>query len=372
MGDRPHFLVEGTRHPVREFAILVGPTASGRKGTSAQHVLNLLGAVDEPWKKDCVLKGGLSTGEGLIARVRDEIWKEEPIRQKGRVTGYQRVKADSGVRDKRLFIIEPELARTIRAAGRKDSTLSPIIRQAWDDGDLAVATRSNPLKATGAHISIVGHVTQDELSRTLSATDVFSGFVNRFLIAAVRRTKELPHGGNLSQVDFAGEVRRLRESVEFARTVERITMDDGARAEWERFYPALTRDRPGMFGAATQRGAPHVLRLAAIYALLDRSATIGVQHLWAALAVWNYCENSARLLFGTSSGDPDLDALQDELRSQGKGGMTRKEIRDFFNRHKSRREVDALLSRLLEQGAVQVERERTAGRDRERWRSRGA
>ncbi len=47
---------------------------------------------------------------------------------------------------------------------REGNTLSAIIRQAWDTGNLQVKTRNNPNRATGAHISIIGHITKDELS----------------------------------------------------------------------------------------------------------------------------------------------------------------------------------------------------------------
>jgi hypothetical protein len=40
------------------------------------------------------------------------------------------------------------------------------------------------------------------------------------------------------------------------------------------------------------------MRLAMLYALLDGSSTVEEEHLRAALAVWDYCEASARHLFG--------------------------------------------------------------------------
>ena len=52
-------------------------------------------------------------------------------------------------------------------------------------------------RSTGAHIAIIGHITKDELLRFVSGTELANGFVNRFLLVAVRRSQELPFGGRL-------------------------------------------------------------------------------------------------------------------------------------------------------------------------------
>ncbi|MEO8628071.1 MAG: hypothetical protein ABI612_08205 [Betaproteobacteria bacterium] len=57
-------------------------------------------------------------------------------------------------------------------------------------------------------------------------------------------------------------------------------------------------------GAVTNRAEAVTLRLALIYALLDGDVVIGAaEHLRAALAVWHYCEQSARLIFGSTIGN---------------------------------------------------------------------
>jgi len=148
------------------------------------------------------IQGGLSSGEGLIWVVRDPIEKHEPIREDKRITDYQMAVIDPGVSDKRLFVIEPELAATLKTMTREGSTLSATIRQAWDTGDLRVLTKNSPAQASGAHVSIVGHITRDELLRFSTSTDTANGFANRFLWVCSRRSKLLPEGGNIQSVDF--------------------------------------------------------------------------------------------------------------------------------------------------------------------------
>jgi hypothetical protein len=73
-----------------------------------------------------------------------------------------------------------------------------------------------------------------------------------------------------------------------------------------------------------------VLRLSGVYALLDRSRIIRVQHLHAALAFWDYAERSAELIFGNASGDPVEDRILKALTGRF-GGMTRTEISKCFS-----------------------------------------
>ena len=82
---------------------------------------------------------------------------------------------DPGILDKRLFVIEPEFAGALSVMERSGNTLSPLIRQAWDGGNLATLTRNSPLRATAPHISITGHITVDELRARLCRADRANG-----------------------------------------------------------------------------------------------------------------------------------------------------------------------------------------------------
>ena len=80
--------------------------------------------------------------------------------------------------DKRLLVVEGELASTLKAGKRESNTLSAIIRDAWDSSDLRTMTKNSPAKATGAHISIIGHITLAEFQKTLGETECLNGFGN--------------------------------------------------------------------------------------------------------------------------------------------------------------------------------------------------
>ena len=370
VGRGPHLRVGGTTHHTNENAICVGKTSSARKGTAKSDTFNLLGAIDPAWAENRVM-AGLSSGEGLIWAVRDEIEKQEPVREGRKITGYQAVITDKGVDDKRLLVIEPEFASVLRVAGRDGSTLSTVYRQAWDSGLLRVLNKNSPVNATGAHISIIGHITRDELLMELSNNDKVNGFGNRNLWLCVRRSKFLPDGGDWDHLDLGPLIDRLKSVVAFARGVGEMRRNAEARTMWHAVYPQLLGERSGLFGSLTSRAEAHVLRLSCIYALLDCSTEVQRCHLEAALAMWKYCEDSARVIFGDALGNNVADQI---LKALGKapGGLTRNDLRDVFGRHRSSEEIGVALQVLSDHHLAECVREGTGGRPVERWFAAGA
>jgi hypothetical protein len=102
--------------------------------------------------------------------------------------------------------------------------------------------------------------------------------------------------------------------------------------------------------------------LALIYALLDRASAIRADHLRAALAVWRYCEASARYVWRDDLGDPTADELLRALRAAGNDGMTRFDITNYFSRHKVAAELDRAIGVLAERGLIRSATQDTAGR----------
>jgi hypothetical protein len=263
--------------------------------------------------------------------------------------------------------VESELASALKAGKRESNTLSPVIRDAWDSSDLRTMTKNSPAKATGAHISIIGHITLAELRKTLGETDCLNGFGNRFLWVCAKRSKLLPDGGDLAPADFQRLAKRLALRFDEVAGVREMRRTPAAKALWHATYPRLTGDRPGLFGSITSRAEAQVLRLSIIYALLDGVATIGEPHLRAALAVWRYCEDSARFIFGDRLDDPLAEAIRDALHEAGETGLTRREIGEFLSGHATKPQLDAALASLSKLGLAHCATEPTGGRPAERW-----
>jgi hypothetical protein len=145
---------------------------------------------------------------------------------------------DPGVEDKRRLVVEGEFAGPLKASPRDGSILSPVLRQGWDGGGLATLTKNSPLRASDPHISLLGHITIEELLRRLTEVEAANGFLNRFLIVLVGRSKPLPFGGEWASVNVAPLAARLREALEFGRTVGELTGHPPmGLAEFLRRYP---------------------------------------------------------------------------------------------------------------------------------------
>ena len=243
-GRSSFYQVEADRHFPNLYAALIGRSSKARKGTSKGHAMMPFRTVDESWTKTCI-QSGLSSGEGAIWAVRDATAKNEPVKEKGgKIVSYQKVVTDEGIADKRLLIIESELSSVLRVLNRDGNTLSAVLRNAWDTGHLRVMTKNSPAVATDAHVSIIGHITEDELRRYLDSTEAANGFANRFLWVYVQRSKFLPEGGQIENVIFSPLVKRLGEALSFARCGDRFRFDETAKKNVAR---SLSRFKRGTF-----------------------------------------------------------------------------------------------------------------------------
>jgi hypothetical protein len=106
-----------------------------------------------------------------------------------------------------------------------------------------------------------------------------------------------------------------------------------------------------------------------IYALADKKREIHYKHIESALAVWEYSEQSALVLFGDAIGDVDADRVLAALRDSENGSLTRTEVSELFNRHKSAGELERILNVLLDAKKVSVTKKREGDSKRaiERW-----
>jgi hypothetical protein len=231
-----------------------------------------------------------------------------------------------------MFVVESEFARLLTVGNREGSILSAVVRDAWDGVPLQHVTRHDPLKVDRHHVSVVAHVTEDELQARLTRTDVANGFANRFLFALVTRSKLLPHGGDLDPFAHRRLGTATAETLEVARKFGRLRRTPEANDLWESMYGALAVAPDGTAGQLTARAEAHLLRLSLVYALTDGCEAIDTQHLGAAWELYRYCHQSTVVLAGTSQLDVEQ-RLLDALRDAGDAGLTGTEQRDLFSRH---------------------------------------
>src|SRR3984885_11002549 len=160
-GPGPHCLVDATRHGLNLFVVLVGESSKARKGTSWNQVRRLFSEVDRPWVTERVTAARL-TPAALLHDLRDQ----QPAT------------------DRRLLAPSEEVAAVVHDLGRAKGSLSPLLRCAWDSGDLSALDGRRTIQATGTHISLIAHITQRELAQHLHPTEAHNCFANRYLVTA--------------------------------------------------------------------------------------------------------------------------------------------------------------------------------------------
>ena len=222
LGPGPHCRVGATRHGLNLFVILVGESSKARKGTSWRQISSLFAEADPSWSSRCVT-ATRPTPNTIFQALRDQ----QPVT------------------DRRLFLLSEEFASVIHVLGREAGQLSPLLRTAWDGGNLCSHDGHRYVQATAAHISLVGHVTQSELAHHLSHIESHNGFANRCLWTSVRRSQSLPDGGSLPPEQhalIAGELRRTLDWVQ-AQDELLFSRTPAARELWNDGYVALSQGR---------------------------------------------------------------------------------------------------------------------------------
>lgn len=348
VGRGAWFSVEATRHHANEFVIIVGDSAKARKGSSWDHVARVLSRADPSFPAR--IATGLSSGEGLIWAVRDPVLSDPA----------------SAPSEDRLLVLEPEFASVLKNASRDISTLSPVLRCAWDGRPLALLTRTAPAQAASAHISVIGHITAGELEHNTTTIEITNGFLNRFILFGCRRMRLLPEGGHADPLKGSGAEKRLAANLKRARTAGQLRLDPHARKLWWEAYARLSEPVDGLAGALTARAEAHVIRLALIYALLDGQGEIESAHLEAALALWDYSAQSAAWALRNSTGNPLAEQIHAALKSNP-DGLTRTQLRDLFSRNRTGNDVEQALQALTRTQRAHPERVNTGGRPAELW-----
>jgi|GEM_PF-1353392 hypothetical protein len=346
-----YYLVESKRHHGNLFIVLIGSTSKARKGTSLSPVTELF--KNEIFKSSgsgLNTVGGLVSGEGLIYQVRDpEIGFD--------VKKQAEIIADPGVKDKRLLIIEEEFVSILKVIQRQGNTLSDVLRKAWDGNEtLRTLAKNSHNKATGAHISLIGHITQEEFKKELTGVEIANGFGNRFLYFGVKRSKCLPFGSGIYQVNIEDFTKRLKEALDFAQLAGQIKWAKETRPIWADIYPELSDGKKGLRGALTARAEAQAVRLATLYAVMDKSTVIKPEHLEAAIAVVEYSEATVKSIFTeNTTGDDSADRILKALKEKPEG-LTQSEIfTEVFKKNKPSKEIQRAINLLIESKKIIVE-----------------
>ncbi len=309
-GNECYYQVESTKLYPNIFCVIVGKSSWARKGTSWNHIERLIklsgprALADEHWQ-EFGLRSGLSSGEGLLFHLRDK--SEE----------------DKENSDKRITIIESEFSSVLKKISRDGNVISQVIRDAWDSRNLSILTKTDPIHVSAPHISIIGHITQQELNKFLDGLEIFNGFANRFLWIYSIRSKLLPFGGDIEAILFEEEIKELLKGKTLSG---RLSFDDMARSLWRRIYYELSEERSSEITEnIAARGPAQILKLSLIYALSSNRKQIHTEDLLAAKSIWDFSEKTSAKIFAKKESNPLISKILNEL-TENQQQLTRTDI----------------------------------------------
>lgn len=354
-GKGPYVRVGETRHPPRLYTVIAGASSRARKGTSAKPVLRLYEDIPVKWRHGAPIApytgGPLSSGEGLAFRLRE--------RDEDGVDSDKSENQSEQHEDKRLCVLDEEFAAAIASTKREGNTLSMAVRSFWDSGNYEPLTKTAQVRVRDAHVGIVTHITIREVRRNLDAMQIANGFANRFIWACARRSKLVACPEPIPEDAFTAFQDKLWERIRLAQARSEVPLTAGAKSFWQGAYPEISKDRPGAGGDITARGEAHCLRLALVYALLDGADRIGPEHLWPALALWQYAQDSALYIFGNGEEESLLGKVLFLLQS---GPKSTTELNALLGGHVPSRKMRDCLQELIGCGLIVKQELKTGGR----------
>lgn len=353
IGAGPYVQIGDTRHPLIVWPLLFGRTGAGRKGDATETADRLtLAAMPEA---EHLFVSGLSSGEGLIERIRDPRDENDL----------------GGTEDKRLRILEAEFGSVMARAKREGNTIGAVAREGWSGKALAVMNRL-ALRASSSHVVIIGHVTPREFRLRLAATEMAGGTFNRFLPVYVERSKRIPLPEGIAPQLLTELGARLRTAVERAARHREVGLDDQARRLWqEELYEELgcADDEEGAWTEFARRALPYCRRIAALYAVLDDRSHVNVGDLQAAAGLVRYSIGTAKYVLDRTSRNPRVDTLRRALEGAGQAGLSRAEVSGLFGRNLPKQVLDELLHEVMAFGEyVEFRHSGERGRPSTRYR----
>jgi hypothetical protein len=361
MGRGPFLRLGDDWHHPRLFALHVGRSGRGRKGTAFKLTRRILKRLEERYT-DVFFQnhtGGLSSREGLVMMIHDGY-------SKGTGKNTEEVPA---VADKRLFILESEFVNVLHQAGREGNTLSAALRDAWDGQGIKPAIKNNAIGVGRPHINLMGHITPGELTDCMKTRELSNGFANRFMVIWAEQPARhaFPPGTPDEVVNALTE--RMAEVLRFAGAARFVDHDSlpmhlntEARSMYQALYEGELSRRTGgdRMAGLLERRAPMLLRLAMIFALCDLSREIAPPHINAALSWVRYWEESVAFIFASAKEEAKAEQTSDAAARildylHQNGEATRTELTNVCFQKRANKEVmDAALDELLKANPARI------------------
>lgn len=340
LGPGAYVRIGESKHSALLWVLAVGRTATGRKGTAESVSLDRLSALSALPRRH----SGLTSGEGVVQAFCATDDETQP--------------------ETRLLITEGEWEGPLARARREGSTLSAVLRDAWDGKPLRTMNATNPREALTHHLTVVGHITPHALRTGMGDREAANGFLNRFLLLLVHRPAVVPFPSPVSDAAnalLAGMVHTITTTGTGERQLTPTARD--AYAAWYRRTEGEREYAPERVANATGRASGHLLRLALLLSVLDGCDAIDAEHIHAASAVTDYSAACAWHVYGPGQAGTDAKVLR-ALEAADPEPLTREGVRDALSRHVTADDLTDALTALEAASLITTTKEPTGGKPR--------
>ena len=245
--------------------------------------------------------GGVSTTEGIVNEIRDDIEDAN-----GEII--------KGVQDKRLFILEEEFANVFKKVRKNDSTLSATIRTLFDGKKLEPLIKYNKIGCERPHVVFLGHMTPEELSCEIKSVDIANGFMNRFPIFRGMKQPDIPFPEVTTEKELNELATSFVEILKWCNSKEqKLEYSTCYKNLWEKEYSRLRNlgAEETLERSLMTRAAHYASMYAMLFAVTDKVKVVTSEHLKAALAWIDYWHQSVRYIYNT-----ELDAIESQKQKE--------------------------------------------------------
>jgi hypothetical protein len=348
-----YFNLGGSKLYLNDYLLIVGETSKAKKGTSLKTVKYFIEKINSDYYKLCI-RTGVNSGEGLVNSVRDKVISKEKNKKGEEVETI----LDEGGKSKIALFIEPEFSRLMKSGKRDGNTATEILRQAWDGDYLEVVVKKDSCSSSDHHISMIGHITQNEFEFLNSNVDSTNGYLNRFLFCRIFNGSPVPLPISFDKLSF-DFMPELHSAMAFIKNteIEELALEEDAKELWTDIYNNFFYSPDDNYSDLMARTPTHILKMAMIFAVLDRNNRISKDHLISAKAIVDYSNDSIRFIFT----NPNKKKLGNENKvieyiTKKNGTVLRSDVmRELFNRKIKALDLDFLKDSLTNQGLIKVQ-----------------
>lgn len=345
LGRNPHFIWSGKKYFINGSLFIIGPTATGKKGLS-------LSAAKAPFNP--MICGEFADDMDFIAY--------EPLMAGGYQSGqailthFSKDKDDIGDKDKRLLMVEQESAALIKMGKVENSILSQVMRTAFDGDKLEyrvskIKGKESTVAIDNAHVSLIGHITADELLQVLTVGSDKTGELNRIQFVLSLDSKFVSEAKSNFLYENITELQALRTRLLECRrwaAEKRIKFTEPLYECLDNYTEQLEHDlRSGKEKAINARLALYLRKWIARFAVMDMTDVATVAHYDRAMKVVAYLRAANEYVLGEWLDGVDKDLIDKAILTikESQGGATRASIgKELFGSHWTVDKVEGVLA----------------------------